>query len=51
MSQLKAGSSETLSAFPLEVQASMVLSASGPHSPYSPGGEPSLGTLLIPGQD
>ena len=44
MLPLQAGSSETLSAFLLEVQASTVLSASGPHSPYSPVGEPSLGS-------
>lgn len=44
MSPLQAGSSETLSAFLLEVQASTVLSASGPHGPYSPVGEPSLGS-------
>lgn len=52
MSPLQAGSSETLSAFLLEVRTTItVFSASGPYSHHSPVGEPSLSpTPVIPGQ-
>ena len=51
MSLLQAGSSETLSAFLLEVQTTITeFSASGPYSHHSPVGEPSLPPPLTPGQ-